>query len=202
MTYNGCFALSGEQESTQHFGIFVLQCCSYTHDTIYPRSSTNHGGWINLLHKATQQLAQTKTCTLLHDDQCLWLFLCKLPPRNKQRGLMFAINYIVFAISMPEAPAIINFKFSWKLANDDEFYVLCLKDHRSHFRGDPEGHTQAAVSGLWGNNAPQGSVWINSPKTPHQHLRAAGGEEEMEQDFKKTNKKKRCFVNLKHRSEI
>lgn len=151
--------LSVERKNPHNiFGFSLMNSVAAApHDTIHPLSGTNHWGWINLLHKATQQLAQTKTCTLLHDGQCLWLFLCKLPPGNKQRGLMFAINYIVFAISKPEAPVIINFEFSWKLANDDEFYVLCLKVHRSYFWGDPEGHTQAAVSRLWGNNAPQGS---------------------------------------------
>lgn len=164
MTYNGGFAVSGEEESTQHFGIFSLtnSVAATPHDTIHPLSSTNHWSWINLLHKATQQLAQTKTCTLLHDDQCLWLFLCKLPPGNKQRGLMFAINYIVFAISMPETPVIINCEFSWKLANDDEFYVLCSKVHRSHFRGDPEDHNQAAVSGLCEKQCPSREC-LNKP---------------------------------------
>lgn len=42
---------------------------------------------------------------------------------------MFAINYIKFAISMPEAPTIINFEFAWKLANDDEF--LCALFEKS-----------------------------------------------------------------------
>lgn len=161
------------------------------HDTIHPLTSTNHWGWINLLHTATPQLAQTQTCTLRHDGQCLRLFLCKLPLGNKQRDLMFAINYIKFAISMPEAPPIINFEFGWKLANDDEFYVLCLKVHTSHFRGDPEGHTQAAVSILWGNNAPQGSFWINSP----QNSTSAS-------ESWRWGRKWLCFVNLKPRPEI
>lgn len=78
-------------------------------DTIHPLTSTHHWGRINPLHTAT--LARAQTCTLRRDGQCLRLFLCKLPPGNKQRDLMFAINYIKFAISMPEAPTIINFEF-------------------------------------------------------------------------------------------